>query len=183
MTKEEKRQLRKEKEEKREAAAALRNEAKLKAIEDRLKYYAMIQNDGITKLFHAVASNPDMATKFTGLHGDNTEVRDMNERMNTSGHLELVQEGPKYDLVISVGGIDPLTPRDATQDFSVNPLPEGKARPLKKSGDEVLEDDIESDTIANSGIPVGCGVAMAVRKDGANVREDIEIEHSSIVCR
>jgi hypothetical protein len=156
----------------------------LKAIEDRLKYYAMIQNDKISKLFHAVSSNPEMSSKFSGLHGDNSDVRDVTERLNTTGHSELPTDGPKYELVISVGGIDALTPRDP-QDFSVNPLPMSKAELLQKEAEEQGFDTKitkEEEDDPKDGVPVGCGVAVAVRKDGATVREDIDIESSQVVC-
>lgn len=144
----------------------------------------MIQNDKISKLFHAVSSNTEMANKFSGLYGDNSDVRDVTERMNTAGHGELPTDGPKYEVVISVGGIDALTPRDP-QDFSVNPLPMSKAELLQKEAEEQgldTENTKEEEDDPRGGVPAGCGVAVAVRKDGATVREDIDIENSQVIC-
>jgi len=62
----------------------MKNEIKLQAIEDRLKYYAMIQNDNISELFQNVSSNPEMSAKFSGLHGDHSEIIDVTKRKNVT---------------------------------------------------------------------------------------------------
>jgi len=155
----------------------------MKAIEDRLKYYKMIQNDGISDLFNTIASNPEMSTKFKGLHEDNSEIVDVTKRQTTDIKEEVSIKGG-YKLEINIGGIDPLTPRE------LQPMKAGEAaeadhpsqRALQSRGRPRPEDE-EAARGPPEGVPTGCGTARAVRRDGATVRAGIDVDSSEIVYK
>merc|ERR1711871_1882027 len=159
------RELKKEKEASRAELNAKRDAEKMKAIEDRKTYYALIQNDSISEMFSNIASNKDMANSFEGLHNDNSHIIDVGKRQNTDTRNVLESKEGGYELVIDID--------DVTQDEKLD---------LEKAEEEAhkLKEDADPNAIK---IPEGAGECIAVRDIGATVRDGPDIENSEVIYK
>ena len=183
MSRKELRDLKKAKEMNRAELNAKRDAAKMKAIEDRKTYYALIQNDSISEIFSNVASNKDMADAFDGLHGDNSHIIDIGKRQNTDKGDVIVSNEGGYDLVIDIGEIaqdekiDLKKAEEEAHKFKEDEFPIEDEHDQEDANDEV---DDDPNAIK---IPEGAGECIAVRDIGATVRDGPDVENSEVIYK
>merc|ERR1711871_718196 len=162
---------------------AKRDAAKMKAIEDRKTYYALIQNDSISEIFSNVASNKDLADAFDGLHGDNSHIIDVGKRQNTDKGDVIVSNEGGYDLVIDIGEIaqdekiDLKKAEEEAHKFKEDEFPIEDEHDQEDANDEV---DDDPNAIK---IPEGAGECIAVRDIGATVRDGPDVENSEVIYK
>merc|ERR1711871_1701773 len=142
----------------------------------------MIQNDGITEIFQHVASNPDMAKSFQGITGDNAHIIDVAKRQETRSRDVIESKEGGYDLIIDVKGVEQDDALDLTkaeeatkdaEDFDAIKSEMGKQTDAEKDGTEP----------DSQGIPKGAGKCIAVRRDGATVRDGPDIDNSNEIMK